>query len=65
MSPNCTQKIDQQGNMLIVYLYVDDMIYTGNLELVDFKSTMQREFEMISLGLMKFFIWIEVKQTKK
>ena len=63
--PTLYIKIDQQGKMLIVCLYVNDMIYIGNLELPSFKSAMQREFEMIDLGPMKFFPGIEVEQTKK
>jgi hypothetical protein len=53
--PTLYTKIDQQGKILIVCLYVDDMIYTGNLELTSFKHAMQSEFEMIDLGIMKFF----------
>jgi hypothetical protein len=58
-------KIDQHGKILIVCLYVDDMIYTGNLELTNFKHAMQSEFEMIDLGIMKYFLGIEVDQSTK
>jgi hypothetical protein len=51
--PTLYTKIDQHGKILIVCLYVDDMIYTGNLELTDFKHAMQSEFEMTDLGIMK------------
>ena len=30
----------------MVCLYVDDMIYTGNLMLEDFRTVMKKEFEM-------------------
>ena len=50
---------------MIVCLYVDDMIYTGNLELKDFKHAMQSEFEMTDLGIMKYFLGIEVDQSTK
>ena len=51
--------------MLIVFLYVDDMIYTWNLELVDFKYAIKREFEMTDIGLMKFILGIEVEKIEK
>jgi hypothetical protein len=49
-------------NREIVCLYVDDMIYTGNLELT---HAMQSEFEMTDLGIMKYFLGIEVDQSTK
>jgi hypothetical protein len=58
-------KIDQHDKILIVCLYVDDMIYTGNLELTNFKHVMQSEFEMTDLGIMKYFLGIEVDQSTK
>ena len=50
---------------LIFCLYVDDLIFTGNLSIDMFKSTMKREFEMKDLGLMKYFLGIEVTQNDK
>jgi hypothetical protein len=63
--PTLYTKTDQQGKILIVCLYVDDMIYTGNLELTSFKHAMQSEFEMTDLGIMKYFLGIEVDQSTK
>lgn len=50
--------------MVIVSLYVDDLIYTGNNKVMceDFKLSMMHEFEMTDLGKMKFFLGIEVNQ---
>ena len=50
--------------MILVALYVDDLIFLGNDdEMIEgFKSTMTREFEMTDLGLLKFFLGLEVKQ---
>jgi hypothetical protein len=58
--PTLYTKMDQQGKKIIVCLYVDDMIYTGNLELTSFKHAMQSEFEMKNLGIMKYFLLIQV-----
>ena len=61
--PTLYVKIDQQGKMSIVCLYVDDMIYVGDLVLEEFMSEfMKKEFE-IDLGLMKYFLGLEVTQT--
>jgi hypothetical protein len=57
--------MDQHGKIPIVCLYVDDMIYTGNLELTIFKHAMQSEFEMTDIGIMKYFLGIEVDQSTK
>ncbi|KAD5317079.1 hypothetical protein E3N88_17025 [Mikania micrantha] len=56
-----------QGNqMIVICVYVDDIIYTGtSLELlVDFKSKMVKEFEMTDLGLLQYFLGLEVSQMK-
>ena len=52
-----------QGKILMVCLYVDDMIYTGNLMLEYLRTVMKKEFEMSDLGLMKYFLGLEVTQT--
>ena len=53
---------NQQGNILILCLYVDSMIYTKNMSLNAFKSTMKNEFEMKNLGLTRYFFGIKVEQ---
>jgi hypothetical protein len=63
--PTLYTKIDQHDKILIVCLYVDDMIHTGNLELTSFKHAMQSEFQMTDLGIMKYFLGIEVDQSTK
>jgi hypothetical protein len=50
--------------MLIVCLYVDDLIFTGDFGIEEFKSVMKDEFEMTDLGLMRYFLGIEVHQSK-
>ena len=48
--------------MLIVCIYVDDLIFTGDFGIKYFKGVMESEFEMTDLGLMKFLLGIEVQQ---
>ena len=53
------------GNNLIVSLYVDDLIYTGNDESMcdDFRSSMMTEFDMSDLGRMRYFLGLEILQN--
>ncbi|KAK4398009.1 Retrovirus-related Pol polyprotein from transposon RE1 [Sesamum angolense] len=63
-----TLYIKSQGNdTLIISLYVDDLIYTGNNEkmIQDFKEDMMKTFEISDLGLMHFFLGIEINQEKE
>jgi hypothetical protein len=46
--------------MLIVFLYVDDFIFTGDFGIEEFKSVMKDEFEMSDFALMRYFLGIEV-----
>ncbi|KOM45165.1 hypothetical protein LR48_Vigan06g047100 [Vigna angularis] len=54
------------GNILIVSLYVDDLIYTGNNRRMSeqFKGSMMLEFDMIDLGRMRHFLGIEVIRSE-
>jgi hypothetical protein len=53
------------GKCLIISLYVDDLIYTGNdVELCEkFKESMKLEFDMSDLGKMKYFLGVKVQQS--
>ena len=46
-------------------LYVDDLLFTGNCDTMfgEFKKSMRNEFEMSNLGLMHYFLGIEVMQS--
>lgn len=46
-------------------LYVDDLIYTGNdsAMIEKFKQSMMDEFDMSDLGMMHYFLGIEVVQS--
>lgn len=60
-------KYENNGKLLIVCLYVDDLIYTGNdRSMFDrFKESMMKEFDMSDLGLMHYFLGIEVVQSTR
>ena len=47
-------------------LYVDDMIYMGYCESLveEFKSCMMGKFDMSDLGLLHYFLGLEVNQNK-
>jgi Reverse transcriptase (RNA-dependent DNA polymerase) len=49
--------------MLIVSLYVDDLIFMGSSsDIIDeFNRVMKSEFEMTDLGLMSYFLGLEIK----
>lgn len=49
---------------MIICLYVDDVIFIGsNPSLFDgFKKYMTKEFEVTDIGLMAYYLSIEVKQ---
>lgn len=56
----------QSNNVLIVSLYVDDLLLTGNDAWLveEFKQEMMKVFEMTGLGLMTFFLGMEIKQAE-
>jgi hypothetical protein len=64
IEPTLYIKENQQGSMLIACLYVDDLIFTGDFGIEDFKSVMKDEFEMTDLGHMRYFLGIEVHRSK-
>eukprot|EP00253_Pinus_taeda_P023702 PITA_23702 len=57
---------ENYGKIFIVVLYVDDLIFTGNDDflIANFKEVIKSEFEMTDLGLLKYFLGIEVKQIE-
>jgi len=64
--PTLYIKTQGQHNTLIVSLYVDDFIFTKSdmMMITRFKEDMMNTFEMIDLGLMNYFLDIEVKQQE-
>jgi hypothetical protein len=57
-------KTSAGGKILIISLYVDDLIFTGNDESMyaEFKKSMMVEFDMTDLGKMRYFLGVEVLQ---
>lgn len=57
-------KTRNEGKIVVVRLCVDNIIFTSNNEnmFVKFKNSMKLEFDMIDLGKMKYFLWVEVFQ---
>ena len=52
-----------EGKLLIIVLYVDDLILTGDDQLIkSCKEELVREFEMKDMGLMHYFLGMEVWQ---
>ena len=58
---------EKDGKLLIFVLYVDDLIFTGNDDYLieNFKTVMKDEFEMTDMGLVRYFLGIEVEQGEK
>ena len=57
-------KIKESGDTLIICMYVDDLIFTGNNSKIvgDFKQAMIKKFEMMNISFMSYYLEIEIKQ---
>jgi len=52
-----------EGELLILVLYVDDLFLPGSSRLIeDCKKNLETEFDMKDLGLMQYFLGLEVWQ---
>jgi hypothetical protein len=61
-NPNIYYKVEDSGPMILL-LYVDDLFLTGNEKLVaECKRKLASEFEMKDLGMMHYFLGLEVWQ---
>ena len=62
VDPNLYQ-IVVEGKLLIILLYVDDLILTRDeLLILSCKEDLGREFEMKDLGLLHYFLGLEIWQ---
>lgn len=57
--------INEQGEIVIVCLYVNDFIFMVDLSIDMLKTMMKKEVEITNLGLMRYFLGIEVNQNEK
>lgn len=57
---------ERNGKLLVVCIYVDDLIVTSDDEQMveEFKRAMKNEFEMSGLGLLNYFLGMEIEQRK-
>ena len=64
--PTLYVKRHDNGEFRIVCIYVDDIIYFGSPQILvaEFKSCMKKEFEMIDLGVLHYFLGHQVKQVE-
>ena len=53
--------------MIILIVYVDDIVLTGNHEeeIRRLKGLLSREFEIKDLGLLRYFLGMEVARSSK
>ena len=58
-------RYDYEGELIIVSIYVDDIVYTGSSErmLTKFKREMMQRYEMSDLGLLHHFLGMGILQT--
>lgn len=56
---------EERDELLIIAIYVDDLFVTGNSTKIikEFKASMSKQFEMSDLGLLTYYLGIEVKQS--
>jgi hypothetical protein len=54
-------------DILIVHVYVDDIVFGGssNSLVAWFVEDMSREFEMNMMGELRFFLGLQIKQSKE
>lgn len=55
----------ENGNTLVVAVYVDDLLVTGtNVDIIEeFKKQMSNMFEMRNLGKLTYYLGIKVEQV--
>ncbi|KAI5344419.1 hypothetical protein L3X38_012296 [Prunus dulcis] len=60
-------KTSENSCIIIVSLYVDDIVYTGNSPqmLEEFRKDMMKHYEMTYLGLLHHFLGMGILQTEK
>ena len=65
LSEHALFTVKEEGKLLIVSIYVDDLKFIGNDKVMfnEFKTSLKNEFDVTDLGIMKFFLGVEVVQN--
>ncbi|KAG8485549.1 hypothetical protein CXB51_018884 [Gossypium anomalum] len=65
--PTLYVKKSKDETLLIVSIYVDDLLVTRSKDVLvnEFKAQMQEVFDMTDLGIMAYFLGMEVNQTDR
>lgn len=66
--PDRSYFVNRQGQkMTTLIIYVDDIVVTCNdeVEVVQLKSSLAKEFEIKDLGSLKYFLGIEVARSRQ
>ena len=60
-------KFSTEGKIEILIVYVDDIILTGDdvMEMNRLKKSLASEFKIKDLGLLRYFLGMEVARSKK
>jgi len=63
--PNLSYKVEEDEPVILL-LYVDDLFLTGKeKQIMESKKKLAEEFEMKDLGLMHYFLGLEVWQISE
>jgi hypothetical protein len=56
-----------QGNILLIEVYVDDIIFGSDEDRLSqkFAKDMHNEFEMLLLGELSFFLGLQIRQSNQ
>ncbi|KAG8492771.1 hypothetical protein CXB51_010255 [Gossypium anomalum] len=65
--PTLYVKKSKDETLLIVSIYVDNLLVTGSKDVLvnEFKAQIQEVFDMTDLGVMTYFLGMEVNQTNR
>lgn len=62
-----TMFVKKSGNYFVTaYIYVDDIVFSSNskTKVAEFVDQIKSEFQMSIMGMLNYFLSLQVKQTK-